>query len=143
MGLFSKCMFSEVEGVVLFNGTPMEGVKVVKSYRWGNTKETKEYQSVTDSDGRFRFDASFSNSFTFSIFPHEPVLIQYLVFNYKDKEYLGWRHYKGDYIESGETGFSPIKLECDLSWEEEEHEIQENHKDYIGICKIQEDERYC
>ena len=41
MGLFSKSMFTEVEGVVLLNGKPVEGAEVISSYDW-SAKRRKE-----------------------------------------------------------------------------------------------------
>lgn len=136
MGLFRKCIFSEVEGTILLNGKPTEGVKVIKEYRWSNMKKNEVIEFTTDKDGRFHFSASYGHSLLFSVFPHEPVIRQYLMFQYNGKEYLGWTYAKGNYDLGGEMGINPIKLICDLTWEEKDYNIESPLRYYRGICKL-------
>ena len=131
MGLFSKCMFSSVEGTILKDGSPVEGVEVTRSYRWIN-KEEKIETVVTDSKGRFSFKNWTSSSFLSSIIPVEPVIRQKIIFKYQDEEYTGWSFHKHSYADGDEVGVTPIVLQCDLD-DEFKRQVPDG---YFGICKL-------
>lgn len=134
MGFFKRCLFSPIEGTVLLNGKPVENVKVIKEYDWANkNKEGKEI-TRTNSDGYFSFPALYDRSVFTSLMPHEPLVLQYIMFEHNGNEYLGWRYSKGNYEEGGELGKSPIKLVCDLSWEKKRHNVDEPLRRYRGTC---------
>ncbi|MBT1063889.1 hypothetical protein KJY73_09915 [Bowmanella sp. Y26] len=140
MGLFSKCMFTEVEGVVLLNGEPVEGAEVISSYDWSNKDERKSKKLLTDSYGKFSFPEWSSKQFLSSILPMEPVIRQEIIIEYKGERYTAWAFNKHSYGRGDETGKSPIKLVCDLAMEFKRHPLEGVSDKYYGICKLQEEQ---
>ncbi len=138
MEFLKQCLFSPVEGVVTIDGRPSSDAIIKKKYSWGNKKETKETETKTDINGSFEFDASYSSSVFTSLFPHEPLITQYIYIEHNQKSYLGWRYEKGSYDIGAETGKSPIKLICDLMWEEQFHNDDNPLRRYLGICRVLE-----
>lgn len=129
---FSKTLylFSAVEGTVLLNGLPVEGVEVEQDYLWHWKDEKGLNKTSTDSQGYFRFPAITGRSLTAGFMPHEPVITQNIRLRYQGKEYEGWYHSKRDYENLGELDGRPIRLKCDLNDEPGPHpEINS-----FGIC---------
>ncbi|GGO66675.1 DUF6795 domain-containing protein [Bowmanella pacifica] len=132
MGLFSKSMFTEVEGVVLLNGEPVEGAEVISSYDWSAKDEKKSKTVTTDKNGRFFFEEWKSQSILSLVFPMQPVISQKIIIRFKGEEYTAWRNIKNTYGTGDEVGKAPIRIECDL-----ESEFKEQIEGgYYGICKI-------
>ncbi|GAA0353171.1 hypothetical protein GCM10009092_16910 [Bowmanella denitrificans] len=137
MGFFKKCMFSAVEGTVLLNGKPAEGVRVLRGYRWSANDEDKEDSSTTDKNGQFTLPPIYSHSLSISLLPtHEPGVNQYMIFEYQGKKYDAWSFYRTNYESGGEMGMSPLKLRCELSSEFTEFNAADSTKSYFGICEI-------
>ena len=129
---FSKTLylFSEVEGTVLLNGLPVEGVEIEQTYHWRWKDEKGSKKTITDAAGKFSFPVITGKSLTAGFMPHEPVIVQYLRFRFEGKEYKGWYHSKRDYENLGELDGRPIRLKCDLNDEPGPHpEINS-----FGIC---------
>ncbi|WP_102794751.1 DUF6795 domain-containing protein [Bowmanella denitrificans] len=132
MGLFSKSMFTEVEGVVLLNGKPVEGAEVTSSYDWSVKDEKKSKTVITDSHGTFHFKEWKSQSVLSLVFPIQPVISQKITINYSGQEYTAWRNIKSTYGTGDEVGKSPIRIECELNSEFKEQESN----GFYGICKL-------
>lgn len=132
---FSKTLylFSEVNGIVLLDGKPVQGVEVDQEYswHWGDKKDRKV--TTTDAQGRFHFPLITGKSFTAGLLPHEPVIDQRMRLYYQGKEYQGWFHSKHNYDDLGELNGRPLNLVCDLNDEPAPHpEIGSS-----GICVLQ------
>ncbi|WP_188688555.1 DUF6795 domain-containing protein [Bowmanella pacifica] len=137
MGFFKKCMFSAVEGTVLSDGKPVEGVKVKRRYLWGAAEEEKIDYTTTNSAGRFSFPALYSSSLSVSLLPlHEAGVNQYIIFEYDNKEFDGWSFRKRNYELGGEKGESPLNLVCDLTSSAQINEDGGYLEDYYGVCKV-------
>lgn len=132
MGGLSKVMFSEVRGVVLQNGKPVAGARVVRSYSWAWNDAKKKEEVTTGVDGRFQFPLESRVSLLTSIFPHEPVIYQRIEIGYENKEYLAWEFSKRDYDENGELNDTKISIEYELKNKESYHNI--NNIKIYGIC---------
>ncbi len=128
---FSKTLylFSEVNGIVLLDGKPVQGVEVTQEYDWHWKEEKGSKVAVTDAEGRFHFPVITGKSLTAGL-PHQPVIEQKLRLSYQGKEYKGWLHGKDNYDEHGELKGQPLNLVCDLNDEPAGHpEIRS-----FGIC---------
>lgn len=122
-------LFSEVNGVVLLDGKPVEGVEVVQEYfwHWGDKKGRTVVKS--DALGRFHFPLITGKSITAGLLPHEPVTDQKINFYYQGREIKGWSHSNHNYEPLAEIG-RPLDLICDLR---DEPSAQLDIRSY-GIC---------
>lgn len=113
---FSKTLylFSEVEGVVLQDGQPVEGAVIEQEYVWHWGDQRRTSTTLTDQHGHFQFPVVAGKSLTAQFIPHEPVIVQYLRIRYDGHSYKGWFHAKHNYDVKGEYGESPLRLQCDL-----------------------------
>lgn len=115
MGLFDFakiCLFSEVNGVVTLNGTPVAGVEVVRTSELGCNDKIFTDKTFTNDQGHYYFPARFTHSIC-KIAPVEPHIDQKIVFFHQGKAYLGWHADKRSYEINSELG-RPIHLACGL-----------------------------
>ncbi len=137
MGLFDfakVCLFSEVNAIVTLDGKPVEGVEVVRTAEWAN-KGNKIYsdKTSTDKEGRFHFDAMYSNSFS-KLSLSTPVIAQKIYLIHGGKEYQGWKNGKLNYDENGELdNGQPIVLSCELLAEPTKKDTRTKGP-VVGIC---------
>ncbi len=132
MGGLAKVMFSEVQGVVLKDGKPVAGAKVVREYTWAWNDASQKDEIITGTDGKFQFTLTNRLSLLTSIFPHEPVIHQKITITSESKEYLAWRFSKHDYDENGELNGKKIAIACDLGNKKGFH----INDDIYGICVL-------
>jgi hypothetical protein len=115
MSLFSqKVVFSEVKGVLVDKGKPVEGAEVERTFHMamGDKKETD--RTRTDASGRFFLPRITKSTGLIGVLPHEPVIGQNIVIRMGGKEYMAWQYVKHDYTDNGELDGKPIELICDL-----------------------------
>lgn len=125
------CMFSEVNGVVLRDGAPVEGALVERTFVWTSSRgETATDSTETGSQGEFHFPPAFKRSLTASILPHNPRIRQTILIRHEGEEYQAWVFVKGNYREDGELQGRPLALVCDL--EEEPARLD----GVFGICRL-------
>jgi hypothetical protein len=123
-------LFSEVKGVVIKNGIPVEGAVVEQEFRWGWKEEVGLVQTKTDSEGKFGFPAVIRNSFFGSLLPHEPMVTQTIIIKCAGNAYKAWMFDKGDYKDRSELNGKAISLYCEL-------EEPLSHKGGVyGICQF-------
>lgn len=115
MGGLGKVMFSAVQGVVLKDGKPLPGVKVVRTFNWAWNDATQKDEAITDTSGKFRFETAKRISLITSIFPHEPVIDQEIIIHHENKKYTAWFFAKRDYEENGELNGKKINIKCDIN----------------------------
>ncbi|WP_313345389.1 DUF6795 domain-containing protein [Stenotrophomonas sp.] len=131
---FSKTLylFSEVQGTVLLNGQPVQGVEVEQDYhwRWGDLKRT--HTVTTDAQGRFHFPEATGRSWTAGLIPHEPVIVQRITLRYQGKEHKGWFLAKHNYDRLGEVEGRPLRFVCHLEREAGPHPETET----FGSCEL-------
>jgi hypothetical protein len=123
------CAFSAVKGVVLSEGKPVAGARVVREYVWSDSETVRE-EVTTNGQGEFQFPAAFRTSLLRSFLPHQPFTRQIMHIIYQDREYLAWSLAKMNYDELGETGGREIDIVCRL-----EHEPTHSGE-VFGICEF-------
>jgi len=111
------CLFSPVSGVVLFNGEPVSGAALTRSWFWHWKDRRGEDVTHTDAAGRFSFPAVYGSSLLGGILPHEPVIEQRMTVLHSGKQYDVWIHFKHSYSENGELAGKPMNLICRLDGE--------------------------
>lgn len=127
-GFGKMSLFTEVVGVVLDHGKPVADAEVERVYNWGWKDKTVSVKTTTDADGRFRFDEVVESSFSGSLLPHEPVIVQKIFIRTGGQEYKAWTYTKHNYEPGGERMGQPIEIECPL-------EVKPDfHGDVFGIC---------
>lgn len=130
MSLFSKrVIFSEVKGVVVHEGKPVEGAEIERSFHLA-TGEKGADQTRTDASGRFSFKRITKSPGLLGLLPHEPVIGQNIVIKVGGKQYMAWQFVKHDYEDNGELDGKPLDLICDLATE------PSRRGGVYGICRI-------
>jgi len=90
MGI-KQCLFSEMTGVVNYEGKLAAGVKLVRMVDLN--KEVYD-ETVTDEEGKFHFPAIYQSSILRKILPMEFVVLQDITAHFKGKEYEIWHSVK-------------------------------------------------
>ncbi len=116
--LFIIHVFSDVSGIVTFQGEPVDSVKIIRT---ADHEHDKVYTdtTATDKDGKF----SFKGVSTFSLRPIMlgTIIRQKIVIKYQGMEYLAWETLKRNNYKYGELNSedaeNPIKLHffCELT----------------------------
>ncbi|TBU81483.1 hypothetical protein DNK06_06795 [Pseudomonas daroniae] len=127
-------LFSEVEGIVLLDGQPVEGVEVERICHWKD--ELKTERMLTDALGRYHFPEITAKSLLWSLLPHEPVVFQLLRIHHQGKLHKGWDFTKHNYDSLGEVKNHRLKFVCDLNSEPAAHRETES----FGSCILQDSE---
>lgn len=118
------CLFSELNGIVLNNGVPVENATVRRTYYWVWKNKIGEDMVKTNEKGEFHFPAIFGKSFYGYFLPHEPNIDQEVKVISSQTIYIAWYHTKQNYKVGGELGeytdtgiFIPqnIFLHCELT----------------------------
>ena len=133
-------IFSEVDGVVLMNGKPVSGAKVIRTADYKDKVHSNTV--VTDEQGRFHFD----DIYTYSMRLSETVIYQEINIQYDNNEYQAWRLIKRHDNRYGELTDpekpdAPIKklnLTCELTGDQKkEQRIEFELGDRIirGLCR--------
>ncbi|WP_377160731.1 DUF6795 domain-containing protein [Roseateles sp. UC29_93] len=126
-------LFSDLEGIVLLEGRPVEGVEVQQHYSWHWGDKRGSNVTRTDANGRYHFPVITGRSITGNLLPHEPVIDQEVSFVYQSKTFRGWFHSKHNYEDLGELDGQPLRLVCDLK---DEPVGRPEIRSY-GICTVQ------
>lgn len=117
LGGGKACIFSEVSGVLLFNGEPAAGA-IVKRQVEHQGQESD--QATADEAGRFSLPALYQRSVS-RLLPAEFVAAQSLVVEYQDQEYRIWSNTKRKPEENAELGGQPLNLRCEITAELQLH----------------------
>lgn len=134
-GKVSLC--SEMQGILLNNGTPVANAKVTRriNWHWGNSDQIES--TTTNDQGKFTFPAKTASSFTAKLIPHEPVIEQTVMFNVDGTDYEGWIYAKHNYDDLGELQGKALSFNCELSEEPQYRKTFGVHGAY-GICQFTE-----
>ena len=158
-GMFKINVFSDVSGVVTKNGKPVEGAVVSQWAKLNFNKNEFVNETKTDSDGRFSFNAIYTNTVN-RFLPSANTVTQEIKINYQGKTYRAWVSVKDNYDYDGELNnikkligerdqmkvfptkiqdaairekIIPFHLQCELTREES---IKTNdHAAVQGICE--------
>jgi len=146
----ARVYFSEIEGLVTWNGKPVVGANVTRTAKVPAFDKNFEEKTETDSDGKFHFDRLEDKEFHFNplnlLFPAEPLVFQSIVIHYQGKDYLAWKFTRHSYDEESEFGDpSPrIKIHCELNDAPDleqpsripSRELGNADRTFEGICRI-------
>lgn len=127
-------LFSEVEGVVMLDGQPVEGAEVEQNYHWHWKNEHRTKSVKSNSQGQFRFPAVTAKSLTAAVIPHEPVIGQRITLRYQGKVHKGWVFTRHNYDSLGEVQNRRLQLVCDLNAEPTTHSETQT----FGICMLRD-----
>lgn len=116
MGI-KQCLFSEMTGVVSFEGKPAAGVKLVRMV--DKNKELFD-ETVTDEEGNFHLPAVYRTSILSKILPMEFIVLQKITAHFNNKEYEMWSGTKTSPKENAESKGKPLVVACNLSQPEVE-----------------------
>ncbi|MCX2795567.1 hypothetical protein OQJ68_00600 [Microbulbifer thermotolerans] len=113
------CTFSEMNIQITLDGEPAKGAEVIRLVKW---KKEKIDNFTADEEGRVELPAMFESSTT-NLLPMEFVATQLITVKYKGKEYEIWNYAKRKPEKNFELEGKPFSLKCELSKEDELHEV--------------------
>jgi len=146
----ARVYFSEIEGLVTWDGKPVAGAKATRTAKVpAFDKEFKE-ETETGSDGKFHFNRLEDKQFYFNplslLFPAEPLVFQAILIHHQGKDYLAWKFARHSYDQESEFG-NPnprITIHCELknapdleqSSRIPSRELGPADRTFEGICNI-------
>jgi len=126
-----QCLFSEMTGVINFEGKPAAGVKLVRMVDYDKPQYD---ETVTDENGYFHFPAIHRSSLLNNILPMEFAVGQQIIV-YKDgKEYEMWSGIKRKPEENSEARGKSLIVECELTLPEQPY-IKIDGSPISSLCK--------
>ncbi|MGI9282637.1 MAG: DUF6795 domain-containing protein [Endozoicomonas sp.] len=105
------CTFSRISGVILNNGEPVVGAKIIRETRY---EKTFSDQTVTDESGHFEMPALFVRSIA-KYLPQEFVVWQSMKIEVNGSEHEIWDAAKRSKEENSESRGKPLIVTCELS----------------------------
>jgi uncharacterized protein DUF6795 len=134
-------IFSEVDGVVLMNGKPVSGAKVIRTADYKDKIHTNTV--VTDNQGRFHFD----DIFTYSMRLSETAILQKIKIYYEGEEYLAWKLLKKHDSRYGELNdpdkpiesIQKLNLICELTDNQDKEQFigsDLRRRIIYGLCNL-------
>ena len=126
-----KCLFSEMTGVVNFEGKPAAGVKLVRMVDYNKPQYD---ETVTDENGNFHFPAIYRSNIIGKFLPMQFVVNQKITAVKNDVEYLVWEATTMDSTANYEARGKPLVVSCELSLEEASY-IKVNRNFIYSHCK--------
>jgi hypothetical protein len=134
MGLFDVkvCVFSEVRGIVIMQGLPVEGAVIERKYQLN--KDEVIDKTNTDASGYFSMPPICVSSIR-TLYPHQPSILQVVNIYFGDDTYQAFGFHKGNYKSNGERGDKPLLMMCELTNKKERRSISDSRK-YLGMCEL-------
>ncbi|WP_051786560.1 carboxypeptidase-like regulatory domain-containing protein [Endozoicomonas numazuensis] len=130
------CTFSKISGVILNNGQPVAGAKIIRETRY---EKTFSDQAVTDDNGYFEMPALFVRSIA-KFLPMEFGAWQSMKIVLDGTEHKIWGATKTSKEENSESKGKPLIVTCDLS--DDEQVFQVSGETFFTKCKwdVEKDE---
>jgi hypothetical protein len=122
------CLFSKMSGVLLMDGKPVSGARIVRTVELSRKKED---ETVSDENGEFELPAIFERSIL-NVLPQEFAAGQEVVVHYENKEYRIWSGVKREPEENSESRGKPLAVTCELN--SERKFIQVNNNPIFTMC---------
>jgi len=116
--VFRKIVYSSpVEGLIHWDGKPLEGVVVTRSLRSGGFKNGEyEDNTTTDAKGSFKLPVVEERRlFRPDLLSANPRIDQSIHLEYEGHEYSIWSNSKRNFYGLTETDGGVIRLTCDIS----------------------------
>lgn len=117
LAMGKACVFSEVAGVLLFDGQPAAGAVIRRQVEY---QRREADQTTADATGHFSLPALYQRS-ALRLLPAEFVAAQALVVEYQGEEYRIWSNTKRSPEENAELGGLALNLRCELTAELQLH----------------------
>lgn len=112
------CLFSEISGVVTFEGKPVVQAKMKRVVRKAHSQAEKVDETTTDNRGYFKMPAVYDRSIAGKILPMEFSVPQQIFVYVDEKEYEIWSGVKRKREENSESSGNPLVVKCELSGEQ-------------------------
>ena len=125
-----QCLFSEMTGVINFEGKPAAGVKLVRMVDYNKAKYD---ETITDENGNFHFPVIYRSNIIGMFLPMQFVVNQKITAYKDDVEYLVWEATTMNSTANYEARGKPLVVSCELSLEEESY-IKINGALIYGHC---------
>ena len=122
------CLFSNISGVILLDGKPVENALLIRTIEFSNKKTDK---TRTDSNGYFEMPAIFERSVK-NILPQEFSSAQEIELVYKGQSYAIWSGVKRKPDENSESQGKPLVVKCELN--SERNFIQVDNSPIFSLC---------
>ncbi|MCP4323308.1 MAG: carboxypeptidase regulatory-like domain-containing protein [Alteromonadales bacterium] len=122
-----KTLFSEMTGIVNFEGKPAENVRLLRRI------ENKDYdETITDEKGAFHFPTAYKKSSLFGFLAVEFIARQDIIAYRDGKEYEMWDAVKRVPEENSEARGKPLVVTCELT--SEMTLIHVNYGSIFSLC---------
>lgn len=123
-------LFSEMKGVITFNGKPVAGALVSRTAVPNNDKEYTD-STTSDSEGRFYFNKMEAHLFL-KLLPTQIIVYQKVIVEHENKQHVAWETSSANGKNKGELNEMDIigtdeEVDIDLSCE-----LTEQEKDKAG-----------
>jgi hypothetical protein len=123
-------IWSAMKGRVTLNGQPAAGAVLVRRFDWEWKDEAGSDQTVANAAGEFSLPSIERSSLLGSLLPHQPMIKQDIVIEYKGVSYTAWACYKRSYAADSENDGKPIDVTCRLD------AVRALHGKVTGICEF-------
>ncbi|WP_295802228.1 carboxypeptidase-like regulatory domain-containing protein [uncultured Microbulbifer sp.] len=123
------CTFSAISGVILHDGQPVSGARVI---RVTDYQKKKQDETVTDSEGYFELPAVYERHVV-NLLPQEFVVGQLINVSHNEEEFKIWSGVKRKREENAESRGKPLVVTCELTREDEI--IKVDGQPFITKCK--------
>lgn len=123
------CTFSPISGVVLYEGKPVAGARIVRTTDY---QKKSQDEAVTDGNGYFEMPGIYERHIV-NFLPQEFVVGQLINVSFNDKEYKIWSGVKRKWEENAESRGKPLVVTCELTQEDEV--INVDRQPFIAKCK--------
>lgn len=123
------CTFSPISGVILFEGKPVSGARIVRTTDYQSKSQD---EAITDSSGHFEMPGVYARHVV-NFLPQEFVVGQLINVTFDDKEYKIWSGVKRKREENAESRGKPLVVTCELTRDDEV--INVDRQPFITKCK--------
>lgn len=123
------CTFSPISGVILFEGKPAAGARVVRTTDY---QKKIQDETLTDSNGYFELPGIFERNIV-NFLPQEFVVGQLVNVSFSGREFRIWSGVKRKREENSESRGKPLVVTCELTQKDEI--INVDRQPFITKCR--------
>lgn len=107
-------LFSALDGVVLKDGAPLRGARLVRRWHFDMDGAKGEDEAVTSDQGRFMFPAVVHQRRGSFLLAQQPVVTQVITVHADGGEWRVWAGSKTDMSPGGEAPGAPVPLQVTI-----------------------------
>lgn len=127
-GAGKACLFSKMSGVLLLEGKPVSGARLVRTVDLSGKRSD---ETTSDENGKFEFPSLYEKSIR-NILPQEFAVAQEIVVYHEGLKYQIWSAVKRDPKENSESRGESLIVTCELT--EKRKFIQVNNSPIFSVC---------